>query len=482
VTASETFSSRFGDLVALLRVDPGNDAAQDLALTAALHALRDGAVVVDAGFDRGEAGEDLTLQGRMRARYVDVLRVSPSAHPDALLGLARALSHDTTPLPSAPGIELEQFPMLERSAPPVPPPVYSPARAEGDRRRRGERRRWQGGRFSGFDRRGVVDRRQTGERRLRLLKQQQLDIQELSRLLGRAVAAGAWSEALEHASALIELAPRVPAVERRTFAIASKRHLSRAVLAGLVEHALREPADRDRTARVLRWAGADGIDVMLDAVCRSEVVGARRFLHEALGAIPEAYAVVAPLLASRVWHEVHHAAGIVGRIGNPDAVPHLRALLDHADPRVRWAAVHGLAEFQSAEAAEGVRAGLAHETAATRAAAADAIAGRRLASFAMLIVAALERERDAAAWRAMAGALAAIGTAEACAALVTIARTARFLGGGYTRTQRLEAVRALAHARTPHAVAALERLTRESGGAVRAAAAEELATRNASAG
>jgi hypothetical protein len=482
VTASERFITRFGDLVALLRVDPGNDAAQDLALSAALNAVSDGAVAVEAGFDRGEAGEDLTLQGRMRARYVDVLRVSPSVEPAALLALARALSHDGTALPTAPGIELERFPMLERPTASAEPPTYSPTRAEGERRRQLERRRWRNGKFTGLERRRSADRRQTGERRLRLLKQQEADIGELKRLLARAVAAGSWSEALEYALALIELAPRVPAVERRTFTIASRRQLSRGVLAGFVEHALREPADRGRTVQVLRWAGIDGIEVMLDAVCRSEVVGARRFLHEALGSIPEAYTAVAPLLGSRVWHEVHHAAGIVGRIGNPDAVLHLRALLDHADPRVRWAAVHALAEFPSAEAAEGLRAGLTHESAATRAAAADAIAGRRLAPFAMPVVAALEHERDGAAWRAMAGALAAIGTAEACEALATIARTGRGLAGGYTRSQRLEAVRALAHASSRHAAGALERVTREAGGTVRQAAVEALASFNASAG
>jgi hypothetical protein len=482
VTATETFVTRFGDLVALLRVDPGNDAAQDLALSTALHAVSDAAVVVEAGFDRGEAGEDLTLQGRMRARYVDVLRISAGVEPDALLALARALSHEGTPLPSAAGIEIEHFPVLERPAPPAGPPGYSPARSDGERRRNIERRGWQHRRFAGAERRCSADRRQTGERRLRLLKQQEADIGELKQRLARAVAAGAWSEALEHAQALIELAPLVPAVERRTFTIASRRQLSRGVLAGFVDHALREPADRERTVQVLRWAGIDGIEVMLDAVCRSEVVGGRRFLHEALGSIPDAYAAVAPLLGSRVWHEVHHAAGIVGRIGNPDAVPHLRALLDHPDPRVRWAAVHGLAEFSSAEAADGLRAGLAHESAATRAAAADAIGGRRLAPFAMPIVAALERERDGSAWRAMAGALAAIGTAEACEALATVARAGRGFGRGSSKAQRLEAVRALAHASSRHAAGALERLTRESGGAVRQAAAQALAGRQAGAG
>ncbi|HET8623598.1 MAG TPA: HEAT repeat domain-containing protein [Gemmatimonadales bacterium] len=483
MNATDTFIARFGDLVAMLRVDPGNDAAQELALTAALRAVAAEPVVVEAGFDRGEPGEDLTLQGRMRARYIDVLRVAPSADPADLLTLARAFSHDSTPVVPATGIELERFPVVERMPEFDQPPTYSPARADGERRAQRDRRQRPAAKYAGRERRRGGDRRKTGERRLRLLKQQEADIGLLGGLLGRAIATGAWSEAIEHARTLIDLSPRVPAVERRTFGILTRRQLSRAVLAQFVDHAIRDPADRAAAGEVLRWTGTDGIEVMLDAVCRSEVVGARRFLHDALGSLPEAYAAVTPLLESRAWHEVHHAAGILGMMGLPEALPLLRPLLDHADPRVRSAVVHAIAAFPAAESGDALHAALGHATAATRAAAADAIGGRRLASFAMPIVAALETERDAAAWRAMAGALAAIGTPEACAALAMVAVTARTItGGGYGRAQRLEAVRALAHANSRHAVGALERVAREADGAVRAAAEEALASVNASAG
>jgi hypothetical protein len=484
VNATDTFIARFGDLVALLRVDPGNDAAQDLALATAFWAASVGPLTVEAGFDRGAAGEDLTLQGRMRARYVDVLHVTPVADEASLLSLARALSHDTMTLPIAAGIELRQFPVAERpvTADSDPAP-FSSGRGEGERRGRSDRRQWTSARFTGLERRRAGDRRQTGERRLRLIKQQQADIGEVSRQLGRAFAAGAWSEALEHALTLIELGPRVPAPERRTFGIVARRQLSRDVLAAFVEHALRDPADRARTVELLRWAGSEGADVMLEAVCGSEVVGARRFLHEALGAMPEAYPAVARLLASPAWHEVHHAAGIIGRMGHPDGLPRLRPLLEHPDPRVRSAAVHALAEYPIDATAEALRAGLTHASAATRAAAADALGGRRRAAFAMPIVAALEAERDSNAWRAMAGALAAIGTVESCTALATVALARRTLtGAGHSKGQRLEAVRALAHADPRHAAGALERVARDAEGAVRNAAVEALAILNTSAG
>jgi hypothetical protein len=485
VNASDTFISRFGDLVALLRVDPGNDAAQDLALAAALWAASSGPLTVQAGFDRGATGEDLTLQGRMRARYVDMLRVTPAVDEASLLTLARALSHDTMALPAAAGLELHRFPMLERPAPvdPDQPPPFTPARGDGERRGGGDRRHMTGGRFTGLERRGAADRRQTGERRLRLIKQQEADIGELGRRFGKAFAAGSWSEALEHALALVELTPRVPALERRTFGIVVRRQLSRSVLVAFVEHALRDPSDRAPTVALLRWAGAEGIDVMLEAVCRSEVVGARRFLHEALGSMPEAYAAVAPLLASPRWHEVHHAAAIIGHMGHPDGLARLRPLLQHLDPRVRSAVAHALAEYPEAAAADGLHAALTHASAATRAAAADAIGGRRLVGFTVPIAAALQGERDATAWRAMTGALAAIGTMESCGALVAVALARRTVtGSGYSKARRLEAVRALAHADALHAIGALERVAHGAEGAVRSAAAAALAVLTTSAG
>ena len=51
------FVRRFGDLVALMRVDPGNDAAQDLALTAAASAVASTAVEVEASSERSGSSQ-----------------------------------------------------------------------------------------------------------------------------------------------------------------------------------------------------------------------------------------------------------------------------------------------------------------------------------------------------------------------------------------------------------------------------------------
>jgi hypothetical protein len=106
------FVKRFGDLVALLRVDPGNDAAQDLALSAATHAVALAAVEVDAASEVAGSVEGLGLRARMIARQVDRLRIAAGAEPHELQAVARALAHDLTPIPATPHVEVELMRLL----------------------------------------------------------------------------------------------------------------------------------------------------------------------------------------------------------------------------------------------------------------------------------------------------------------------------------------------------------------------------------
>ena len=73
---NSAFVKRFGDLVALLRVDPGNDAAQDLALTAAASAVAAAPAEVEAASEVAGSPEGVGLRARMIARQVDRLRVA----------------------------------------------------------------------------------------------------------------------------------------------------------------------------------------------------------------------------------------------------------------------------------------------------------------------------------------------------------------------------------------------------------------------
>ncbi len=95
-----------------MRVDPGNDAAQDLALTAASSAVARHAVEVDATNDRSGSADGVGLRARMIARQVDRLRVAAGAQPQELEAVARALAHDLTPIPATPHVQVDLMRLL----------------------------------------------------------------------------------------------------------------------------------------------------------------------------------------------------------------------------------------------------------------------------------------------------------------------------------------------------------------------------------
>ncbi|HKU62121.1 MAG TPA: HEAT repeat domain-containing protein [Gemmatimonadales bacterium] len=479
--ATATFIKRFGDLVTLLRVDPGNDAAQDLALSAAAAAVQTGPIELEAGIAWAQIPDDMPLKARMLARQVDRIRIEAGADPDELQALARALAHDVTPLPGTPNITVELIRLL---APPEPPPP-GPARPDPDggaslqhtvpdrrvpteRRQAEERRRQPHGRFRGTERRRGADRRTSGERRLHLVRDQQAQIARLRDALAWASRTEAWEEALHAAHGLARLAPRVPEVDRRMLGIETRRGLSRSTLEGIIELAEHDLALRASAAEVLRWVGLDAAEALLDRLRRGEALGVRVFVYDVLGGMPEAYRMVRPMLRSTDPRQVRHAAAIVARLGLPESVGLLAALVEHPDELVRAAALQALGDLHGVPVVLPLREGLRHSSARTRAAAAQAVSAWRGGELADLLIKAVKEERDRDTWQSMVAALGSIGSADACAALGEIALTGRSLlrRTGYSTGQRLAAVAALGLAGSAHGVATLQRLARDGDGAV----------------
>ncbi len=474
-----TFIKRFGDLIALLRVDPANDAAQDLALTAAAAAVESEPLEVEGGVVWSVIPDELTLKGRLIARQVELVRIAAGTEPHELLALARALSHDLVQVKSSPNITVELVQHL------TPPPAPTPASRKPDEppgpaqeRRPIERRTWEErrrpgrARHHGIDRRRDTERRVAGERRIYLIKGQRDEIAQLHGQLGQGARSLAWEAVLATAAALIRLVPRVPSADRRSLGIQVRRAIPRRALESLVDLAERDPALRQRAAEVLRWVGLDAAEVILERLVEGEALGVRTFYYHVLGGMPEVYPLVTPLLASRHSYEVRHGAALLGRLGQPTAIGELAPLMTHADESVRVAGVRAMGEIHDGPAAEPLRQALHHPDGRTRAAAAEAIARWRGGALALLLVAALETERDRDAWHALVASLGILGTVETSAALAGVALTRRSLlrRQGYSTAQRLDAVEALGLSDSPPARGTLERLARDAQGGVRYAA------------
>lgn len=471
--ATSTFVKRFGDLIALLRVDPGNDAAQDLALTAAAAAVEVDAVEVEAGIAWSEIPDELTLKGRLLARGVERIRIAAGAEHHELLALARALSHDHVPVQSSPRVGVD---MVEQLSPPPAPPdgptTSPPSRRASERRGWHDRRQAGPARYLGVDRRRGGDRRSTGERRLYLIRGQQAEIANLHTLLARSARSLAWESVLAAAVALVRLVPKVPAAERRTFGIQVRRAIPKRAIEAIVDLAERDAGLRERASEVLRWIGLDASEVLLDRLVQGDAVGVRAFYYDVIGGMPGAYGLVRPLLASHHGHEVRHGAALLGRLGLPAAVADLVPLMTHHDVSVRVAGVRAIGEIHDGPAAEPLRHALHHPDGHTRAAAAEAIAAWRGGELSLTLTHALETERDRDAWQALLTALGRIGNVESAAALVGVALTRRSLlrRQGFSTGQRLAAVEALGLSNSAAAQAALEGLAHDAEGIVRYAA------------
>ena len=184
--------------------------------------------------------------------------------------------------------------------------------------------------------------------------------------------------------------------------------------------------------------------------------------------MPGVYPLVASLVASPHLHEIRHGAALLGRLGQPDGIEELVPLMTHGDETVRVAGVRAIGEIHEGSAAEPLRQALHHPDPRTRAAAAEAIAVWREGALALLLVAALDTERDRGAWQALVTGLGRLGTSESCAALAGVALTRRSLlrRQGYSASQRLAAVEGLGLAGSPTARATLERLARDAEGVV----------------
>jgi HEAT repeat protein len=208
--------------------------------------------------------------------------------------------------------------------------------------------------------------------------------------------------------------------------------------------------------------------VLLERLRRGEALGVRVFIYDVLGGMPEAFRMVRPMLRSSDPREVRHGTAILARLGVPEAVGLLSALVGHPDELVRAAAVHALGELHGFPVAIPLREALRHPSAHTRAAAGLAVSTWRGGELAELLIAAVRDERDRDTWQGLVVALGSIGSADTCDALAEIALAGRRLlrRSGYNTGQRLAAVAALGLAGNVHGVTTLQRLARDGDGVV----------------
>ncbi|HKA59673.1 MAG TPA: HEAT repeat domain-containing protein [Gemmatimonadales bacterium] len=282
-------------------------------------------------------------------------------------------------------------------------------------------------------------------------------------------------QALNIVEAIVRAEQQVTdATYRRQYSIALKRMYSKAVLEAIAEIA-DHPSDREGALLVLRRAGEDGVEVLLELLVAAPTLEERRGIFLALTGMKEGTDQVVHMLGHHQWFVVRNVAELAGELGLEEAVPALGEQLNHADERVRKACALALAKIGSSAAAEPLRRALRDKSPEVRMQAALGVGGRKAGPLAMPLVVAMEEEEDESVERELMMALGRIASPAAVQALIKFAQPGGRLFGRQPTARRVVAVEALRIAATPAAVGTLEGLTNDGDRGVRDAAESALA-------
>ena len=264
------------------------------------------------------------------------------------------------------------------------------------------------------------------------------------------------------------------ATRKRQYSIALKRMYSKALLEAMAELA-DSPPEREDALLVLRRAGEDGVEVLLDLLVAAPTIEERRGIFMALTGMKEGTDQLVHMLGHHQWFVVRNVAELAGELGLEDAVPALAQQLVHDDERVRKAVALALAKIGSRAAAEPLRRALRDASPEVRMQAAVGVSGRKSSALAMPLLVAMDEEEDEGVQRELILALGRIASAAAVQALIKVAQPGGRLFGRRPAALRAAAVEALRVAATPAAIRILEGLTDDGDKQVRLAAESALA-------
>lgn len=440
-----SFTALLGHLIWLLRERPEQDGAvlKTVELMAA-RVARSG-LMVEAGIENSWALDGDPLKERLQVRQVDAIGIAAGATAMELLEMGRALADDTAPIPSTTQIRVKLLPdplPIQFSGPRPMIPVSADE---------------------------AVPRARPGDQLAGM-------IEGILRELSKAIDRQQWLAVLHDAQAAARAIPNLNESARRTYTIALKRLMTLPVIDALIEQGYRIVEERSRTAEVLRTGGFPAAERMMDILKKSDTIGPRAFLVEALGGMPEAEPLFPPLLRSSRASEVKLAAELMGKSKDESVIPLLVAQAQHPDESVRLAVIDALASFQSRAVVEPLRKALAHTSGTTRAKAARALGSRSSGAIAMPLFAAFEGEKDPEAWREMLTVIASLNSHDAAMGLARMALQRRgFLTfGSSDLKRRLAVVQALVESGNATSRQALEYIAKEGDGEVMLAAKAAL--------
>ncbi len=271
---------------------------------------------------------------------------------------------------------------------------------------------------------------------------------------------GLIAHALHIGVLLLTCEARVADPEVRRFYLVAMRRLTKpAFLRPVARLIVDEPSSRAGAMRLLSRFPQDGVDASVDQLINA-TSGATRDLYQAvLAELPDTREALLQMLGDPRWYVVREAAQLLAELRAPDVERQIAELLSHEDDRVRRAAVRALHRFDSPFVFDALARALSDRAASVRLAATTTLSQRKSVRSAALLSAAIDDETETEVQFALLAALGRMATPDAVHKLTSAAEAA----SGFFKTKkivglRVAAVYALAEARTPTAMAAIQSL------------------------
>ena len=233
------------------------------------------------------------------------------------------------------------------------------------------------------------------------------------------------------------------------------------------------PECRDDVEQVLTRFADDGAEAVADCIGSAPTVERRSLYQSLLGRLPGANDALLAMLDDQREIVVERAIELIVALRHPDMERALGDLLGSPTVRVRQAAARALAGVpESAFAADALVRAAQDEAPEVRLAAAVALQSRREERLIPTLLPLIDAEEELDVQLALVAVLGRNVTADGVQKLITLATPSdRMLRRRRMPVLRLSAIEGLGEARTPAAMAALQRLLEDKEKEVREAAA-----------
>ena len=262
---------------------------------------------------------------------------------------------------------------------------------------------------------------------------------------------------------------------RPAYVMAVRRLTKPTILRPIARLLVTEPAQAQRTERILQRCAQDGVDAVVDQYLGASSYRERQVYRDVLFRLAAARESLLQMLSDPRWYVVRQASEFLGEMGAQEAERALADLLRNPDERVRRAATRALGRIDSVFTLDALARAMTDDDASVRLEAIAGLSARKGTRAGSTLAGAIDREGELEVQFTILAAMGRVATPETVAKLAAAAAAASGLFKSKKNSAlRIAAIMALGDAHTPAALAALQGLANDREKEIRDAVARTL--------